>query len=154
MRAPAAEGRVDVNAADLTRSTVRVDFDASALRVSGEGEPKEDVPEVQRTMESDKVLDIAKFPRITFSSTAIEVIERHGDRLRLRITGDLTLHGVTKPEHADVSVVLTNDRVTAQGTLMVEQTHYGIEPVTAGGGTVRVKDAVKITFTLVASHHT
>ena len=47
VRAPVAEGRLEVNAADLTRSTVRVTFDASALRVSGEGEPKDDVPVVQ-----------------------------------------------------------------------------------------------------------
>jgi polyisoprenoid-binding protein YceI len=152
VRAPVTEGRVEIVTADLSRSTVRVTFDASALRVTGEGEPKEDVPEVQRTMESEKVLDVAKFPRITFNSKAIDVLERQGDHLRLRITGDLTLHGVTKPEHADVSVVLTSDRVTAQGTLTVQQTSYGIEPVTAGGGTVRVKDAVRITFTLVGTH--
>jgi polyisoprenoid-binding protein YceI len=152
--APVAEGRVEVVAADLPRSTVRVAFDATALRVSGEGEPKEDVPEVQRTMESEKVLDVAKFPRITFNSKTIDVIERNGDRLKLRITGDLMLHGITKPEHADVSVTLTNNRLTAQGTLIVQQTNYGIEPVTAGAGTVRVKDAVRITFTLVASSTT
>src|SRR5581483_11835832 len=50
VRAPVAEGRVEVVAADLARSTVRVAFDASALRVSGEGEPKDDVPEVQKSM--------------------------------------------------------------------------------------------------------
>ncbi len=149
VRAPVAEGRIEVVAADLSRSTVRVAFDASALRVSGEGEPKDDVPEVQRTMVSEKVLDVARFPRITFSSKAIEVIERRGDRIKLRITGDLTLHGVTKSERADTSVILTKDRVTAEGTFNVQQTNYGIEPVTAGGGTVKVKDAVRITFTLV-----
>jgi polyisoprenoid-binding protein YceI len=151
VRAPVAEGRVEVIATDLSRSTVHVAFDASALRVSGEGEPKDDVPEVQRTMVSEKVLDVAKFPRITFSSKTIEVIERQGDRIKLRITGDLTLHGVTKSEHADTSVILTKDRVRAEGTFNVQQTNYGIEPVTAGGGTVKVKDAVRITFTLVGN---
>lgn len=151
VRAPVAEGRIEVNAGDLARSTVRVAFDAAALRVSGEGEPKEDVPEVQRTMESDKVLDVAKFPRIMFASTAIEVIERHADQIKLRMTGDLTLHGVTKSERADVDVVLTPSRVTAKGAFNVLQTNYGIEPVTAGGGTVKVKDAVRITFTLIGA---
>lgn len=154
VRAPVSEGRIDLMAQDLSHSTVRVTFDASALRVSGEGEPKDDVPVVQRTMESDKVLDVAKFPRITFASKTIEVIERQGDHVRVRITGDLTLHGVTKSERAEVSVVLANDKLTAQGTVNVQQTNYGIEPVTAGGGTVKVKDAVRITFTLVANHTT
>jgi hypothetical protein len=31
------------------------------------------------------------------------------------------------------------------------QTDYGITPVKAGGGTVKVKDELKITFTIVAT---
>jgi polyisoprenoid-binding protein YceI len=148
--APVAEGTVEM-AVDLSGSSVRVAFDAAALRVTGEGEPRDDVPEVQRTMEGERVLDVSRFPRITFTSRKIDVTARNGDRLRLRVTGDLTLHGSTRSEQADVSVVLADSRLTAQGTLDIRQTDYGIEPVTAGAGTVRVKDAVRVTFTLVAN---
>jgi hypothetical protein len=40
--------------------------------------------------------------------------------------------------------------LTADGRLIVKQTDYGIEPVTAGVGTGRVKDEVAIEFTLTA----
>ena len=38
----------------------------------------------------------------------------------------------------------------ATGTLKLKQTDFGIKPVTAGAGTVRVKDEVSVDFTLVA----
>lgn len=149
--APVADGRIELDHDDPARTSVRVVFDASALRVTGKGEPEEDVPEVQRTMESERVLGVSKFPRITFESRGVKILERDGDRLRARVTGDLTLHGVTRPETADVTVTMAGDRLTAKGTLTVRQTNYGIEPVTAGAGTVRVKDEVEIAFTLVAA---
>ena len=74
-----------------------------------------------------------------------------GDELRrVRVTGDLTLHGVTRSQTADVSVELLPDRLTAAGTLVVRQTDFGITPVTAGLGSVRVADEVLIEFRLVA----
>ncbi len=60
------------------------------------------------------------------------------------------LHGVTRSESTDVSVTVATDRLTATGTLKVKQTDFGIQPVTAGAGTVRVKDEVTVEFTLVA----
>jgi polyisoprenoid-binding protein YceI len=149
--APVAEGRVEIDRGDLARSSVHIAFDASALRVTGKGEPEEDVPEVQRTMESERVLGVSKFPRITFDSTGVDVLERDGDRLRVRVQGELMLHGRRRSETADVTVTMRGGRLTAKGTFTVKQTDYGIEPVMAGLGTVRVKDEVEIDFTLVGS---
>jgi len=149
--APVADGTVRVDPDDLSRASVRLCFDASALKVTGKGEPAEDVPDVQRTMESAKVLDVSTFPRIAFASRQIDVIERHGMEVRLRVIGDLTLHGVTTPETAELTATITPARVTAKGTLHVKQTDFGIEPVRAGLGTVRVKDDVEVEFTLVAA---
>jgi polyisoprenoid-binding protein YceI len=47
-------------------------------------------------------------------------------------------------------VTIAADQVTATGTLTVKQTDFGIEPVAAGAGTVRVKDEVGVDFTLIA----
>jgi polyisoprenoid-binding protein YceI len=148
--APVADGAVVLHPDDLAQSTVRVEFDASALRVTGKGEPAGDVPEVQETMESERVLDAARFPRIAFASDRVHVLGRDGGHVRLQVAGQLTLHGVTRPEAADVTVDVTPDGVRATGTLTIKQTDFGIKPVTAGGGTVRVKDQLEIEFTLVA----
>jgi polyisoprenoid-binding protein YceI len=148
--APVGGGTIVLQSDDLAQSQVRVEFEAAALRITGKGEPAADVPEVQRTMESDRVLDVERFARITFVSRSIRVVERKGNRLRLSVTGDLTLHGVTSSLTTEVVSDVAPDRLTASGTLTVRQTAFGIEPVTAGAGTVRVKDGVDVRFTFVA----
>jgi len=149
--APVAEGAIRFDRDDPSGLSVLVEFDAARLRVTGEGEPPEDVPEVQATMESERVLDVLRFPRITFASRYVDVTGEDGSALRLRVQGDLTLHGVTRPLTADVSMEVAPDRLTATGTLVIRQSDFGIAPITAGAGTVRVKDEVEAVFTLVAA---
>ena len=127
-----------------------VQFDAKALKVTGRGEPAGDVAEVQRTMLSDRVLDVTRYPTIAFESDRISVQQRSAGSLALRVDGRLTLHGVTKPMNIPVAVRLDGTKMTATAEATVRQSEFGIKPVTAAGGTVRVKDEVEVTFTIVA----
>jgi polyisoprenoid-binding protein YceI len=148
--APAVEGRIWLNSVDLSRSRVALQFDARALKVTGRGEPAGDVAEVQRTMLSDRVLDVTRYPNITFESDQVSPQKRSADGFTLRVDGRLTLHGVTKPVSIPVVVRLDGNRMTASGQATVRQSEFGIRPVTAAGGTVRVKDEVGVTFSIVA----
>jgi len=56
--------------------------------------------------------------------------------------GELTLHGQTRPVAVDVSS--RAGHYTGQATL--KQTEFGMKPVSLLGGTVKVKDAVRIEF--------
>jgi polyisoprenoid-binding protein YceI len=147
--APIADGQILLDRTDLSRSTITAVFDATALRVTGKGEPADDVPVVQRVMLSDRVLDVEKYPKITFRSGKISVTQR-SERLTLRVDGELTLHGITRPLTVPVDATLTSSGLTATGRVTVRQTDFGIRPVTAGAGTVRVKDEVEIVFSIVA----
>lgn len=147
---PAVEGRISLNAADLSRSRVTVQFDVKALRVTGRGEPAGDVAEVQRTMLSDRVLDAERDPTIAFESDRLAVQQRSAGGFTVRVDGRLTLHRVTKPVSVPVAVRLDGNRMIATGKATVRQSDFGIRPVTAAGGTVRVKDEVGVTFTIVA----
>jgi polyisoprenoid-binding protein YceI len=120
------------------------------MKVTGKGEPPEDVPEVQRVMLSERVLDVERHPKITFISEKISILQKSANHLRLRIDGRLTLRGVARPVTVPTDVNLTADHVTATGRTTVRQTDFGIKPVTAGAGTVKVKDEVEIVFTIVA----
>jgi polyisoprenoid-binding protein YceI len=77
-------GTVSLDEAELTRSRVEVEIDAASLET---GEPKRD-----GHLRSADFFDAEKFPKLTFRSTRIE---RAGNEFTL--TGDLTLHGVTRP---------------------------------------------------------
>lgn len=148
--APAVNGRILYAPANPSHSSVSVVFDAARLQVTGANEPAKDVAEVQQTMLSLRVLDVARFPTIAFESTQIAVQSTQAGRLTLQVAGDLTLHGKTKPLTVPVAVTVEGRDIQATGNVRVKQTDFGMTPVTAGGGTVRVKDDVEIAFTLHA----
>jgi len=133
IRAPIASGSVDPSA-----RSVRLKVDARALEVLDQDLEADKRAEVQKTMHSAAVLDTARFPEIEFVSRSVEM---NGEDA-YRVNGDLTLHGVTRP--VVVSVRRQNGRYV--GTATVRQTDFGIKPVAAGGGTVKVKDAVEVQF--------
>jgi polyisoprenoid-binding protein YceI len=78
-------GTIRADEADLSRSSVVVELDAASLDT---GEPRRD-----KHLRSADFLDVERFPSIRFRSTRVEPEEPD----RLRVYGDLTIHGVTKP---------------------------------------------------------
>ena len=80
----AVTGTVVLDEGDLTRSRIQVEVDAASIET---GEPKRD-----GHLKSPDFFDVEKFPKMTFHSTRIE---RVGDEFK--VTGDLTMHGVTRP---------------------------------------------------------
>ena len=56
--------------------------------------------------------------------------------------GTLELHGQSRP----VSLKVTCASESYRGSARLKQTDFGIKPVTVAGGTVRVKDEVRVEF--------
>jgi polyisoprenoid-binding protein YceI len=153
VEAPIASGVVHLDPADLPHADVRLEFDATAMRVTGKGEPPGDVPKVQQVMLSDQVLDVRRYPKITLESTSVSPVSSktpgRTTMFDVTISGTLALHGVIQAFKAPVSVRLDGDTLTATGKLSIKQTDYGIKPISVAG-VVNVKDALNITFTIVA----
>ena len=84
---------INVDDKDVTKSTVTMDIDASSINTRSE---KRDTH-----LKSAEFFDVAKFPKVTFKSTKIE---KGADDKHLKVTGDLTIHGVTKPAVLDVEL--------------------------------------------------
>jgi polyisoprenoid-binding protein YceI len=92
-------------------------------------------------------LDVAKFPTMTFKSTKVE---KAGEGWKL--TGELTLHGVTKPVVLDVTNVTPptkdpwgNTRIGAQATTKINRQDFGIVfNKTLDGGGMLVGDEIAI----------
>jgi len=101
-------------------------------------------------LKSPDFLDAEKYPTMTFRSKRIE---RIGDG-RYRVTGDLTLHGVTREVALDVEGPsapvkdpMGNVRAGAQATAKVDRRDFGITWSKAlDGGGVMVGDAVAVTI--------
>src|ERR1700720_4486334 len=143
-------GEVQFDPEKLDKSSVRLHVPTKYITVIDPGESEKDRKEVEATMESDKVLDVAKFPEITFTSTSISAAKKTSDGWELTLSGKLNLHGVEKAVSFPLHVHADNNELRAQGEVSILQTDYGVTPVKVGGGTVKVKDKLKITFNIVA----
>ncbi|MCU1240134.1 MAG: YceI family protein [Candidatus Acidoferrum typicum] len=143
-------GEVQFDPQKLDKSSVRLHVPTKSITVIDPGESEKDRKEVEATMESDKVLDVAKFPEITFTSTSISAAKKTSDGWELTLSGKLNLHGVEKAVSFPLHVRAENNELHAQGEVSILQTDYGVTPVKVGGGTVKVKDKLKITFNIVA----
>lgn len=141
VEAPLKSGVIHFDAEMPSRSDVRLEFNAAAMRVTGKGESADDAAKVQQTMLSEQVLDVKRFPAITFESTSVNA--------RNDVTGTLTIHGVTKPVTAAVALKVDGATLTATGTFTIKQTDFGITPISIGG-VVKVKDELTLTFTIAA----
>jgi polyisoprenoid-binding protein YceI len=93
---------------------------------------------VQERMLGPDVLDVARFPRITFGSTGVE--QTGPDRMVVH--GQLSLHGITHP----VNVAVKGENGRYIGTTTLKQRDFGITPISIAGGSVKVKDALRIEF--------
>ena len=130
----------------LAQSSVDVTFDAGALRVSGQGEPAGDVPQVQAAMVGASCLDAGRFPTIRFVSRSVAAVGAAGPQGGdLALRGELTLHGVTRPLTLRVHLDVTGQTLEATGTTTLQQTDFGITPISKAG-VVKVKDELTLAW--------
>lgn len=121
--------------------SVELVVDARKLRVMDKDVSDKDRAEIQETMLGPKVLDSQQFPEILFRSTQLD---RLGEGKWL-LHGDLTLHGQTRP----VVVKVEGQNGRYRGSAELKQKDFGITPVTVAGGTVKVKNELRIEFDIV-----
>jgi polyisoprenoid-binding protein YceI len=138
--APVASGTVDEKA-----GTVEFTIDARKLQVLDPQLDPNKRAEVQKTMHSPAVLDSAKYPEIRFRSTAVASAAPN----TWAVTGDLTLHGQTHPVAVQVKKETRDNKSAYLGSAKLKQTDFGITPVAVAGGTVKVKDELKLDFEIV-----
>jgi polyisoprenoid-binding protein YceI len=148
VEAPLTSGVVHVDLDNVSKSDLRLQFNAAEMKVTGKGDPPADVPKVTEAMLGDQVLDVKRYPSIAFESTGVSG-RAAGSTLDLQITGNLTIRGTTKPVRAATTAKIEGDTLTATGRFTIKQTDFGIKPISVGG-VVKVKDELGIAFTIVA----
>jgi polyisoprenoid-binding protein YceI len=126
--------------------SVEVRADAARLRVVDANASGKDRAEIQKTMLGPEVLDSERTPKIEFRSTAAEPSGSGSWTVR----GTLSLHGQTRPVTARVSE--RDGHYVGSSTFRL--TEFGIKPTKAAGGTVKVKDEVRIEFDIAVGAHT
>jgi len=97
----------------------------------------------------DIVLEPAKYPDIVFKSTNVTGQSAGANQYDLKIGGNLTLHGVTRPITIPVKVTVTGDELRAQGEFSIDRGDFKVKATSAFHGLVRVRDKVKFEFDIV-----
>lgn len=128
------KGEVNEHAESAT-----IEVEAARLMVVDPGTSAKDLAEIQRTMLGPEVLDVTRFPLIRFQSEAVRRLS--GGQWEVR--GKLALHGQVHPVTLQVS---QNNANQYRATASLKQSQFGIRPVRVAGGTVQVKDEVKLEF--------
>lgn len=135
-------GTVEVNDKELSKSKVEVSIDTSSINTN--------VQKRDEHLRSADFFDVAKYPTMTFVSKKVVVAGAD----HLQVTGDLTLHGVTREVVLDVEGPTPeskdpwgNIRKGATATTRINRKDFGLlwnAALETGG--VAVGDEVTITL--------
>jgi polyisoprenoid-binding protein YceI len=143
-------GRVLFNERMLESSSVDLTVNANSLTVIDPGESDSDRRQVQNTMAGNEVLDVQKYPEIRFTSTHVMEAKKTDPGWDLTVEGRLTLHGIEKRISLLLHLSAKDAELRAEGEVSLLQTDFGITPIRVGGGTVKVKDKIRMRFDVVA----
>ncbi len=137
-------GKVIYDPKNPSASSVETTIDCSTVNT---GEPKRDAD-----LKSEEFFDVKKYPVMTFKS---KLVEAAGPG-KLRMTGELTIKGITKAVVVDVDGptgpvkdTQGREKIGVSGTTKISRKEFGIlyNPIMETGG-VAVSDEVGITLEL------
>jgi len=137
-------GTVQLDEADITKSSVTASIDLASVNTRVEARDND--------LRSEHFFDVAKYPTMTFQSTKITKAADGS----LKLTGNLTLHGVTKEVTFDVAgptpplQAMGGTRRGAAATTKINRSDFGITygAMKVGNGSLMVGDEVDITIDL------
>ena len=133
IEAPIAHGTIDESA-----GRVKFTVESKRMKVLDPQIKPERRQDIQERMLGPDVLDVTRFPEITFESSGVE----RPSMGAFVVHGQLSLHGVTRP----VVVNVRSENGSYKGKVALKQHEFSIEPISIAGGTVKVKDELQIEF--------
>lgn len=140
-------GEIRVVPGNIAQSNCEIKIVPQSMVVADDIKEK-DRAEIQATMLSE-VLETAKYPGITFVSSAVEAEQVLEGLYRVRVTGGLGLHGLVRKEMIKAQVAFLGDTVRASGDFAILQSNYGIKLYSVAAGALAVKDELKFMFDVV-----
>ena len=128
-------GEIDYTG-DPTTSRVNIAMDANSITT--------DDPKLTEHLKTADFFDVAKFPQAKFESTAIRA---GGDKgASHTVTGNLTLHGVTKSISFPATISATADAITVNSDFAINRKDFGINYAGAADNLIRDDVVLKLTI--------
>lgn len=108
-----------------------------------------DREKIEGTMRNE-VLEVDKYPEINFRSTNVTANRVDEGVYQVQISGELTLHGVTRGIVINARASFGPNGLRAQGEFSVKHADYNLKRVSVAGGTIKVKEEIKLSFDILA----
>src|SRR6266446_4091513 len=90
-----------------------------------------------------------QYPDIVFRSTNVNGKAIGNGQYDLKITGEITLHGMTRQITIPTKVAVTGNDLRAQGEFSVNRSDFKVKATSAAHGLVRLRNKIKFTFDIV-----
>jgi polyisoprenoid-binding protein YceI len=141
-------GEIRFDAEKVEAGSFRFLIKAASLDVQDDISDK-DRREMERLMHQE-VLESSKFPEIRYEGATATVTKVSDMLYSATLSGDLSLHGVTRSQPLSARVTLFGSMLRASGDFTLSQTDYNIRLVSVAGGALKLKDELKFSFEVVA----
>lgn len=116
-------------------------------------ETSDDFTEPQKQIINKELREIVlhpdQYPDIIFKSTSVTGKQLADGQYELKIAGNLTLHGVTRPITIPTKVTVTGNDIRAEGKFSIDRGDFDVKATSAFHGLVRVRKKIKFTFDIV-----
>jgi polyisoprenoid-binding protein YceI len=146
---PDFQGEVEFSSSTLEDASLRLVIQAASSTVTDDISNK-DRREVERQMHDD-VLEVDSYPEIIYECPRVSSMQKISDgSYSVLLDGELTLRGVTRSQAVAAKVTFKSDVLRATGDFSILQSDYEIRPVSAVGGTIKLKDELKLSFVISA----
>jgi polyisoprenoid-binding protein YceI len=145
---PDFEGEVLFKPEAVEQSSLRLVIHSGSLVVTDDIREKDRV-EINRTMH-EEVLESDSFPDIVYESSSLSESKTGEGQYSGTMNGELTLHGVKRSQPVSTRISVNGDVLRATGDFSVRQSDYDIRPVSAVGGTIKLKDELRLSFDISA----
>jgi polyisoprenoid-binding protein YceI len=137
-------GEARFDAGSPGQASLRMAIPVASLEIQNQASEK-DRRDMKRVMD-EEVLETARYPEIVFESAGVKM---YGNGSAV-IEGNLTLHGVTRPVRVPARISVMGELLRANGEFAVLQSDFRIKPVSVAGGTLKLKDELKLAFDIAA----
>jgi len=138
----------EVNPESPEPASLKVVIQAASLSVKGDISDK-DRREIERMMQQE-ILEISSYPEIVYECSRVTASKSGEGQYSVTLNGELTMHGVTRPQPVPARVALSGDSLRAFGTFTLLQTDYDLRLASVAGGVLKVKDELKFSFNILA----
>ena len=118
------------------KSRVSVTIDTDSLSA--------DDPKLTQHLKTPDFFDVSKFPKATFVSTEIKPGGEKG--ATHTVTGNLTMHGVTKAITFPATITVTADTATVDSSFSINRKDFGINYAGPADNLVRDEVVLKLTI--------